>query len=34
MWTEAMCALTIVAGVALIVTGVSIALMWAMHKFF
>lgn len=33
MWTEAVIALTIVGGIALIVTGVTIALLWAFHKF-
>ena len=33
MWTETMCALATVADVALIVTGVSIALLWAFNKF-
>ncbi len=34
MWAEAMCTLATIAGVALIVTGIPIALMWAIHKFF
>lgn len=34
MWMEAMCSLAIMAGVALIVVGVPIVLMWAIRKFF
>lgn len=33
MWTEAAVALTVLGGIAVIITGVTIALMWAFHKF-
>lgn len=33
MWTETAVALTVLGGIAFIITGVTIALMWAFHKF-
>ena len=33
MWIEAAIVLTVLGGIAFIITGVTIALMWAFHKF-